>query len=60
MLDGYIIERIRKQREAAETDRAPLRISIPQPPDDVSPGRTPEPRREADEERGIVEVDFSI
>ncbi|MBM4393090.1 MAG: hypothetical protein FJ090_18355 [Deltaproteobacteria bacterium] len=63
MLDEYIIERIKKQREAAEAERAPVRISIPQPPPAIG-------QREADDvrtrdpdgppERGVVNVDFSI
>ncbi|MBM4369835.1 MAG: hypothetical protein FJ102_26735 [Deltaproteobacteria bacterium] len=63
MLDGYIIGRIQKQREAAEAERAPMRISIPQPPpasgqreaDDVRPRDNDDPA-----ERGVVDVDFSI
>lgn len=61
MLDGYIIERIRKQREAAEVERAPLSISIPEPEEDRPPGAAqPQARSDADEDRGVVEVDFSI
>ena len=57
MLDAYIIQRIRQQRdESRSSERVPLRIEIPvDRPDD----RHPAPRKE-DEERGIVVIDFTI
>jgi hypothetical protein len=58
MLDAYIIERIRRQREdRREGDFVPLRIEVPQPP-------LPVPDREKDEEdkpdRGSIIIDFRI
>ena len=57
MLDAFIINRIHREREAPAHARVPLRIDIPAPPP---------PRPEAvevtedREERGVVEVDFTI
>ena len=58
MLDAYIIERIRRQREERrEGDFVPLRIEVPQPP-------TPEPARDEDEDekpdRGSIIIDFMV
>ncbi len=71
MLDGYIIERIQRQREAVDAEREPLRISIPQPPPGTGKrGSTGDSSRGTDDvrprdndgptERGVVDVDFSI
>ena len=59
MLDAFIIRRIRNKDDGVENaDRIPLRIEIPLP----HPAPDTEPRKSnADEqERGIVEIDFSI
>lgn len=58
MLDAFIIERIRNEREESRGARIPLRIEIPAP-------RPPEPEQRpapqnADEERGVVTIDFTI
>ena len=56
MLDAFIIDRIRREREALRDQRPVLQIEIPQ--------REPEPQPlrplETDREHGIVDVDFSI
>ena len=55
MLDAFIIEKIRHERELRDGDRTPLRIEILQePPQDITP------REEADTERGIAIIDFTI
>ena len=58
MLDAYIIERIRRQREERrDGDFVPLRIEVPTPP-------LQGPEREKDEEekpeRGSVVIDFRV
>lgn len=55
MLDAYIIERIRREREAERSEGAfiPLRIEPPRPP----PPR-PVPREEND--RGSTIIDFNL
>ena len=58
MLDAYIIERIRRQREERrDGDFVPLRIEVPTPP-------LPSHDREKDEEdrpeRGSVVIDFKV
>lgn len=57
MLDAFIINRIRRDRERARKDeRVPLRPERPLPP-------RPEDRRmprDEREERGIVEIDFHL
>lgn len=63
MLDGFIIDRIQRQRDAADTESVPLRISIPVPPPGAGKSGTDEVRpRDTDDpaERGVVDVDFSI
>lgn len=65
MLDAYIIERIRGERDDArrEDGRIPLHI---EPPDERNPGLSdspaPSPVRRDDEEpqRGIANVDFRL
>ena len=56
MLDAYIIDRIQQRRERPRDEiRAPLRI---EPPPDLYPLQRVDEER--DQERGIVEIDFSI
>ena len=56
MLDSFIIQRIRQERESREPARIPLRI------EDHVPHR-PRPEREVEEdkpERGVAIIDFTI
>ena len=59
MLDAYIIEKIRQERERKESGLQPLRIEVPRPPPPED-----DPRRHDDEnrapERGVVIIDFTI
>jgi hypothetical protein len=57
LLDAFIIDRIQREREAAQGSFLPLRIDVPLPPPRVEPV---DPRPEEGEERGIAEIDFSI
>lgn len=58
MLDVFIIDRIRQQREESRgTSRAPLHIEIPAPP--RPPEQRPKPADE-EQERGIAVIDFTI
>ena len=71
MLDAYIIDRIRREREAPVDRRTPLHIEVPReaPRGRTRPGQEPEdvggpeqdevPRRE-DDDRGIAIIDFTI
>ncbi len=60
MLDAYIIDRKRRERESREQSRVPLRIEVPRPA--VTPENQPPELPEDEEvtERGIVIVDFTI
>ena len=71
MLDAYIIDRIRRERESRESGRIPLRIEVPRPPPDMPRHRpdyedpnTDSPSRGGEEsedgERGMVIIDFTI
>lgn len=55
MLDAFIIERIRKEREAADSAMVPLRIEIPLPP----PGEDDDPAPASDD-AGVVIIDNRI
>lgn len=61
MLDAFIIDKIRRERESREHTRVPLQIEVPRPQ-----GRAPEEydRRDREEdserERGVVIIDFTI
>ncbi len=54
MLEAFIIDRIRKERETPE--RAPLYAPLPQPPPEVFEAA----ERDDDDEHGCVVVDFTI
>ncbi len=57
MLDAFIIDKIRKDQQAPNGDRLPLRIGIP------SPGledRAPEADQEEPQERGVVDIDVDL
>lgn len=56
MLEAFIIDRIRKERETPE--RAPLYAPLPQPPPTVL--ETAERDEDSDNEHGCVVVDFTI
>ncbi len=58
MLDAFIIDRIRRQRDIPDGVQLPLRIEVPTPP--PHEWRPPEPRSEDCTDRGIVEIDFSV
>lgn len=59
MLDAFIIDKIRSERESRDTHRVPMQIEVPRPQ-----GRGPDqPERREDEEereRGVVIIDFTI
>lgn len=61
MLDAYIIERIRREREReSERDGAlvPLRIEVPDIPEDALPPAAK--KQEQDEDRGSTVIDFNL
>jgi hypothetical protein len=59
MLDTFIIDRIRRREEEARDSRIPLTIEAPR--DGAEPPRDRRDEREdADRERGIAIIDFSI
>lgn len=59
MLDAYIIERIRKQREERRDGAsAPMRIEVPQE-QPSAPAHQPD-RDEDDSDRGSVIIDFHV
>ncbi len=53
MLDAFIIDKIRREREEANSRREELRISIPEPELEEFPDVQPE----ISEKRGVVEID---
>ena len=59
MLDAFITERIRQQREGQESARGPLRVEIPlrRPPEEPA-DRSGDKAREP--ERGVVVIDDTI
>jgi len=58
MLDSFIIERIRRERENRESGRIPLRIdeTIPLHP----PQHQHEQKKDERDERGVAIIDFTI
>lgn len=61
MLDAYIIERIRKQREEEQQREGtfvPARIDVPEIPDRPTP--PPQPTESNDNENGSVTIDFIV
>lgn len=56
MLDAYIIDRIRQEREPQKDSRIPLQIHVPNPP--------PEPRKDdrsgPRQERGTDTIDYRL
>ncbi|MEZ4321059.1 MAG: hypothetical protein R3F61_26505 [Myxococcota bacterium] len=59
MLDAYIIDRIRREREKESRDGAlvPLHIEVPRPPPSAEP---PPEDRDEKQERGSVIIDFQL
>ena len=63
MLDAFIIDRLRRQREERENERArrvPLRIEIPVPERDPSYDAPRRDERPPSPERGEVILDYDI
>ena len=60
MLDAFIIEQIRKERERRDSGFKPLRIETPRPTPGDPYRREPERREEKDKERGVVIIDYTI
>ncbi len=59
MLDAYIIERIRQQRERQEPVHEPLRVEIPlqRPPDEP---RGDDEQGDREPHRGVIVIDETI
>lgn len=60
MLDSFIIERIRREREARDGVRIPLRIEDSFPSSHPMHPQTPRHPQEEKPERGIAIIDFTI
>lgn len=60
MLDGFIIDRIRREREKHHDDRPVLQIEEPRPRPDFQPRQPTDHDQHRDNDRGIIEVDFTI
>lgn len=60
MLDAYIIERIRRERDAERNEGAfvPLRIEVPRPERDPPPIGPEE--KGPNDERGSIIIDFNL
>lgn len=61
MLDAYIIERIRREREReSQRDGAfiPLRIEVPEVKDEGPPPAAK--KKEGEEDRGSIIIDFNL
>ncbi len=59
MLDAFIIEKIRKEREQRESG-VPLRIHVPHPQDDPKWRQEEQRQKHDDREGGVVIIDYSI
>jgi hypothetical protein len=60
MLDAYIIDRIRREREAEERARRPaLGVELPYPPGRPPPQDEPPPPEDRDE-GGFEIIDFTV
>jgi hypothetical protein len=60
MLDAYIIERIRRERERERNDGAFVPLHIEPPREERPPLPDERDDRPKDEERGSVIIDFSL
>lgn len=58
MLDAYIIDRIRRERDQSERRNSQLPLHI-EPPPERKPAPPPQPQRE-DPEHGSVVIDFQL
>jgi hypothetical protein len=60
MLDAFIIDRIRRERQQREPSRLPLMVEIPDMPRPRDDRRERRPETEEEGERGVVIIDFGI
>ncbi len=60
MLDAFIIDRIQREREKQRDDRPALQIEEPRPLPDLLPRQPTDHDQDRDNDRGIIEVDFTI
>jgi hypothetical protein len=62
MLDAFIIDRIRRERQQREPSRLPLKVEIPERPPHRDGQREGDRRPESDDapQRGVVIIDFGI
>lgn len=65
MLDAYIIEQIRRERERSDPGLRPLRIEVPRPEADdrfrpVQDDREKRREEDGEQDRGVVIIDYSI
>lgn len=60
MLDAFIIDKIRRERESQDSLRIPLHIDVPRPRGrNIEEGR-PASSEDEDRERGVAIIDFTI
>ncbi len=68
MLDAFIIERIRQERQQRDSGLRPARIHVPRPEDDPrwqdqqreERHRQADTEREREGDRGVVIIDYNI
>ena len=58
MLDTFIIEQIKRERERSESPFIPLRIELPLPPPPPVREQRDWDERPEDKDRGVVIIDF--
>ncbi len=59
MLDAYIIDRIRQERDRSQRRNSQIPLHIDELPAERRPAPKPEPRHD-DPERGSIVVDFHL
>ena len=60
MLDAFIIDRIRRERQQQEPSRLPLKVEIPDQPRPREGQRDRRPENDDQPQRGVVIIDFGI
>jgi hypothetical protein len=60
MLDAYIIDQIRRERENETSQRQPLRIEPPLPPTAPERGPVPLPILDDEDDSGIISIDNRV
>ncbi len=60
MLDSYIIEQIKRERERSDSAYVPLHVELPVPPPEYHDRKESSQDNEEETPRGVIIIDYNV